>query len=66
MLCGHEDAEINSSELQGNISILDGRILVFVLKIMFQISPHPNPLPQGEREVMCNLTFASPPLMGGD
>jgi len=32
------------------------------VKIKFAFPPHPNPLPQGERE----LTFSSPPLTGGD
>ena len=29
-------------------------------------TPHPNPLPQREREVMFDLPFASPPVMGGE
>jgi len=29
-------------------------------------TPHPNPLPQGERGVICDLPFVSPPLMGGE
>ena len=48
-------------KLQASLNFLMERY-----SICSENTTHPNPLPQGERGVMCDLLFVSPPLMGGD